>query len=118
MHMCKPIETDRFKASVISAYPSIHTYIHIYTFICTHLHFFVGGLGPDELDRIYDSGSLGASALDNMGSMTFFANIGRAGTRALSVASLQRPVTRTGQAHLHTYILHLSNRLILTSIHA
>eukprot|EP01036_Dinobryon_divergens_P025376 gene25376-33916_t len=41
--------------------------------------------------------AFGESSLDSMSNLTFFANIGRAGTRALSVATLQRPVTRTGE---------------------
>ena len=57
---------------------------------------YVGGLSPDELDRLYEGRAFGESSVDSMANLTFFANIGRAGTRALSVASLQRPVTRTG----------------------
>ena len=48
----------------------------------------VGHLSPDELDYLYDTN----------GDPSFFAQIGTIGTRAFSVTSLQRPVTRTGES--------------------
>lgn len=49
----------------------------------------VGGLSPPELDDMYAQGS---------GDPAFFASVGRVGTRALAVTSLQSPLTRTGEA--------------------
>ncbi len=51
-----------------------------------------GGLNPDELDALYESNRFSDIA------QSFFAHIGRVGTRAFSVTQLQRPVTRTGEA--------------------
>lgn len=48
-----------------------------------------GGLSPDELDSLYESPETPSS---------FYAQIGRMGTRALSVTDVPRPVTRTGES--------------------
>eukprot|EP01034_Spumella_vulgaris_P021431 gene21431-27461_t len=49
----------------------------------------MGVLGPDELDSMYSEGEAVPQ---------YFAQIGRTGTRAMSVTTLQRPVTRTGES--------------------
>lgn len=48
----------------------------------------LGVLSPDELDEMYANGE----------NRIFFAEVGRMGTRSLSVATIARPVTRTGEA--------------------
>lgn len=46
-----------------------------------------GGCTPEELDELYEQPDA---------NMAYFAQIGRIGTKAMSITSLQRPITRTG----------------------
>jgi hypothetical protein len=49
----------------------------------------MGVLSPDELDSLYENPEAPSS---------FFAQIGRVGTKAMSVTEVARPVTRTGES--------------------
>eukprot|EP01033_Poteriospumella_lacustris_P005515 gene5515-3931_t len=49
----------------------------------------MGALSPDELDKLYENPEAPSS---------FFAQIGRVGTKALSITGVTRPVTRTGES--------------------
>eukprot|EP01040_Poterioochromonas_malhamensis_P021834 gene21834-26426_t len=49
----------------------------------------MGALSPDQLDKLYENPEAPSS---------FFAQIGRVGTKALSITGVTRPVTRTGES--------------------
>ena len=66
--------------------PIRHAHIQAYRNRCVQG---LGGLSPDELDRLHEDPNFPSH---------YFAQIGRTGTRAMSVTSLQRPVTRTGES--------------------
>ena len=66
----------------------------------------LGGMNPDELDALYES---------NQASQHLFAQVGLAGTRGLSVAAIQNPLTRTGDtsrvtvAPAHEYFIDVTD---------